>query len=503
MRLIAILLIGCTRVVSCAAPLSVVDYGATGDGRSDDTAAIQACLDALPQSGGIVVFPPGSYLCSATLTVSGKDNVTLTGQSALLSFTAEPAREHCLLLTGAEDIPIANPRIEGLRVRTPTGYGLSIGHFTNATFTDCTVERSGFSGLYCFFGRGCLISGNHVLHGGDNGIYTFSVDDAAIVGNVVEHATGTGGIAMMIGQGLVVTGNTVRDSDIAAIGTWDVCRDVLIAGNVIVGSRNTGIMIDWNGDWDSRTRDVTVAGNSICDIAQNAVQVYHGACGDVLIRDNTISRSRTGIRLVDCEGVEITGNRISRIGQAGVWLDSEGDTACSRILIEANRIRNCNLQGVWNSFPGVWLRGAHREITIRANDIGNDRQALAVWYEGPAATADLSFDCERLTLRQDGQTVGEFALAEVPVQRVDRLVQQIEKLPGWHAELTGPRFGDVTLLERSGGRTATEEVLSLPCKGRQGAAALWAKRLTAGVSVSPEATDVVLEGNRVWGVEGE
>lgn len=41
---------------------SVADFGAVGDGVTDDTIAIQSALDALPAEGGAVFVPPGSYL---------------------------------------------------------------------------------------------------------------------------------------------------------------------------------------------------------------------------------------------------------------------------------------------------------------------------------------------------------------------------------------------------------------------------------------------------------
>lgn len=40
---------------------NVKQFGATGDGTTDDTAAIQAAIDDVPDAGGIVFIPPGNY----------------------------------------------------------------------------------------------------------------------------------------------------------------------------------------------------------------------------------------------------------------------------------------------------------------------------------------------------------------------------------------------------------------------------------------------------------
>jgi len=54
------------------ASVNVRAYGASGDGATDDTAAIQAALDAVPATGGVVQIPPGSYLISAPLRPRAK-----------------------------------------------------------------------------------------------------------------------------------------------------------------------------------------------------------------------------------------------------------------------------------------------------------------------------------------------------------------------------------------------------------------------------------------------
>lgn len=56
--------------------VSVKDFGATGDGVTNDAAAIQAALDAMT-SGGTLIFPPGTYLCGSQIT--HRANVTVVG----------------------------------------------------------------------------------------------------------------------------------------------------------------------------------------------------------------------------------------------------------------------------------------------------------------------------------------------------------------------------------------------------------------------------------------
>jgi len=62
------------------AVVNVLDYGATGNGTTDDTAAIQAAINAA-SSGGSVYFPSGEYYCASQLTVGGL-NFTMYGEAA-------------------------------------------------------------------------------------------------------------------------------------------------------------------------------------------------------------------------------------------------------------------------------------------------------------------------------------------------------------------------------------------------------------------------------------
>ncbi len=69
-----------------AATFNVHDFGATGDGKTFDTAAIQKALDACQAAGGTVEFPPGTYLCQP-LTLHAKTIVQLDAGATLQAST--------------------------------------------------------------------------------------------------------------------------------------------------------------------------------------------------------------------------------------------------------------------------------------------------------------------------------------------------------------------------------------------------------------------------------
>lgn len=63
----------------------VTQYGAAGDGQTDDTAAIQAAIDAVPVSGGAITFPPGTYIVSPSGMngIAMKSNLRIAGSGAV------------------------------------------------------------------------------------------------------------------------------------------------------------------------------------------------------------------------------------------------------------------------------------------------------------------------------------------------------------------------------------------------------------------------------------
>jgi len=61
------------------APFNVLDFGAVGDGVADDTAAIQAAIDAVPTGGGAVYLPQGLYLVDPAVGINVVAGLTVFG----------------------------------------------------------------------------------------------------------------------------------------------------------------------------------------------------------------------------------------------------------------------------------------------------------------------------------------------------------------------------------------------------------------------------------------
>jgi hypothetical protein len=66
------------------APANVQDFGAVGNGTTDDSAAIQAAINSFGSNAGTVFFPQGSYLVETAINLNDKRGIRLVGTGALL-----------------------------------------------------------------------------------------------------------------------------------------------------------------------------------------------------------------------------------------------------------------------------------------------------------------------------------------------------------------------------------------------------------------------------------
>ncbi|MDX2230533.1 MAG: glycosyl hydrolase family 28-related protein [Leptolyngbyaceae cyanobacterium bins.349] len=149
--------------------LNVKDFGAKGDGITDDTVAIQAALNAFPNGGRIVYLPNGTYLVSNTLSWPagtpgrGDDfkNTILQGQSQsgvvirlrdnATGFTS-PTTPKSVIFTGPAPAQRFRNSVRNLTVDTGVGNAGAIGIQFNAsnqgTLSDVTIRSGDGQGIH-------------------------------------------------------------------------------------------------------------------------------------------------------------------------------------------------------------------------------------------------------------------------------------------------------------------------------------------------------------------
>ena len=132
--------------------VSVKDFGAVGDGTTDDTASIQAAINALGLlGGGEVYFPRGTYVISATINIgNGSSGVASTYQNVRLvgdgsAYLASTTSATILLWNGATSTTAVMVEVAGRM----TGAGLD-GIYLNANNKAgiCLSIKSNISGKF-------------------------------------------------------------------------------------------------------------------------------------------------------------------------------------------------------------------------------------------------------------------------------------------------------------------------------------------------------------------
>lgn len=139
---------------------NVVDFGAVGDGSTDDTTSIQAAIDAAnTASGGAVFFPTGTYL-STKLTLYTA--VSLCGISPHASILKLKNSSNTALLT-----------TNGF-VTTDTSTGIHSFQIENLGFNGNTANQSSNadSGVVQLYGYNYSLSNVRIFGGKTVGLYT-------------------------------------------------------------------------------------------------------------------------------------------------------------------------------------------------------------------------------------------------------------------------------------------------------------------------------------------
>jgi hypothetical protein len=317
---------------------NVKDYGAKGDGITDDTTAIQAAINAAVAGKGVVFIPSGVYICTSTLTVSGPVKIIgagagsgdhLVSAQSRLSFATTASDGLQINGSGCtlEDFVVINTsgaETAGVGIHITSGSYMHVNRVGVRGFFDClaidvgiyyTIEASYFLLPIRY---GIRIQDTAVADAGDGFIGSGTT--------IYPRTTGsTAGIRWESGGGLKIQGVKINQNGAgkfvkgidAAIADGAATSVFLVESNSVEGCSSIGIGVSQQGTTGAFGK-VIIIGNEVGPAGSipTAISVFSTTVGDitdVLINSNYISASVIG---VDAEGLtnvtiasnEFTGN---------------------------------------------------------------------------------------------------------------------------------------------------------------------------------------------------
>jgi parallel beta-helix repeat protein len=345
---------------------NVKDFGATGDGCTNDRPALQAALDAARENGGgVVEVPAGRYLIDDCLEIFSRTTLRLAPEAVIVrgGTFGNMIRPGLLGVNGYEGVH--DVALEGGtwdfngQTHQSSGTAITFAHARRLVIRDLAVvnvyrnhcieinsthtalvENCVFDGqlgeprqseaiqidgafresVYpaggnydyttcdnieirgCYFTRWSRGIGSHTYESG----YTHK--NIRIIGNHFEGMYDDGVRAYGY-DGLVVVGNTFAGCHNGV--TVEYSTGGTIQGNTIVDSKNNGINLY------NQVEGFAVQGNVVANSADQGISLYNAAHANVITGNNVYHNGNYGIALNACNNNAVVGNLLRNNGKDG------------------------------------------------------------------------------------------------------------------------------------------------------------------------------------------
>ena len=333
-------------------------YGAKGDGLTDDTSAIQRAVNAMAGKGGTVRVPSGTYLVNAAAggVLLGSNMTFRLESGAILKAIPTSQGYRILTVTGASNVNIVGggtlqgERNEHTGSSSGTGVGLSIGNNAH----DVVVEN--LSSRDCW-GDGFYINGTNATN--------------VTLCNVVSDNNRRAGISITSVDGLIIR-NSIFSNSHGAIGECGLniepnggqaVNDVQILGCTFEDNLGPGLAVGVpctpNAPGVTIVSNIEIDGNTARNNGTGSLDggltggMEISKCSGTAITNNTcIGNAADGIHLRAC-GTDtstganasiVSGNTVSNNGRAGIL-----EEYCIGNTITSNKGTGNNGYGIHSS----------------------------------------------------------------------------------------------------------------------------------------------------------
>ncbi len=294
-------------------------FGAVGDGRTNDTAAIQRAVNAAAGTGGTVRVPGGTYLIDAVTSILLKSNLTFSmAPDAVLKAIPNGATNYAILkVLNADHVNILGgvllgDRAEHLGTEGEWGHGVMLNKAKHVFIEGVTVKECWGDGFDVLFSSDVTVCSVVADHNRRQGMSITSVDGMVVRNSVFSNTSGT-----LPEDGIDIEPNR-----------GERVNDVLITGCTLSGNGGYGLEI---GVPISHTGYSWITGV----VADGNTCIRNG--------NRTLSTSgRAGIEISNTSGHRITRNVCTDNQGYGILLRNKAD----RLTVEGNTIRNNAEDGI-------------------------------------------------------------------------------------------------------------------------------------------------------------
>ena len=361
------------------AAVNVLDFGAKGDGSTDDTAAIQAAVDYAVVSNIVVngrsctvYFPHGTYKVTNTITISGA--VALVGDTAPMSISGARIIQYTpnkslFSVTGATNAAIF---VSGLLLKDSSGVSDStIGLFyvdSSVTSGNSFYFRDTWFSTPSHYAINILCSSDDLQITGctfdvtfwkfiNLGSVTKQLSNFAISDNTFyAGANGSGFIDVINVSAGVISNNRFYTGGAVSVPYAIKFPNALSSKVTIEGNTCTGI----DAMVDTQSGQIVIADNIVKGAKSPVAIGGGGTVGSIIINGNLFSGASGAFGLIDVTGTGLTASVI----QNNAFIGNDGGTSAYAL----------NLAG--NFIPGNVIQGN------QVNNVTNANQASAAYLTG-------------------------------------------------------------------------------------------------------------------------